>query len=77
MDVLGLVEMEVFKERRIWGPRKALVKVGQPLDLKDRAVEYAANRRQAVEDVTATLETSVRKMLESMDDECALVRESN
>lgn len=77
MDVLCLLEMEVFKTRRIWGPRKAHVQVGTPVNLADQSQAYAANKHQAVQEVTTTLEASVREMLDRMGAECALVRESN
>jgi hypothetical protein len=77
MDVLCLLEMEVFKKRRMWGPRKAHVRVGQPIDLTDYAPSYVANRRAAIKDVTVTLEASVREMLEAMGAECAVMRDSN
>lgn len=77
MDLLGLLEMEVFKKRRIWGPRRACVKVGQVIDLKDYSQSYAANKHDAVQDVTLTLESSVRGMLDEIGAGCALVDESN
>ena len=67
LDVLCLLEMEVCKERKIWGPRVARIKVGRPIDLKDRATDYAANRRGTVQAVTKELESSVRGMLEEME----------
>ncbi|MGI9455802.1 MAG: lysophospholipid acyltransferase family protein [Aeoliella sp.] len=77
MDVLCLLEMEVFKKRRIWGPRRAHVRVGEPIDLKNHCSSYAANKRDAVQEVTLTLESSVRGMLDEMGARCTLVRESN
>ena len=75
MDVLCLLEMEVFKERRIWGPRKARVKVGEPVNLKDHASSYAANKRTVVQDVTLALESSVRQMLDALGADCKTVRD--
>ena len=48
MDVLGLLEMEVLKQRRIYGPRKARVKVGEPISLKDLASSYKADKPETV-----------------------------
>lgn len=73
MDVLCLLEMEVFKQRRIWGPRKACVKVGEPIDLKDRASKYRVDKRETFQEVTMALESSVRDMLEAMGRECEFV----
>ena len=67
MDVLCILENEVFGERRIAGPRKACVKVGAPIDLKDRFEEYKADKRGATEKVTLDLESSVRTMLEELN----------
>jgi hypothetical protein len=75
LDVLCLLEMEVFKKRRIWGPRKACVRVGEPIDLRDHAAAYDANKREAVQKVNAALELSVQEMLREMEVGCAVVRE--
>jgi 1-acyl-sn-glycerol-3-phosphate acyltransferase len=66
MDVLCLLEKEVFDERRMWGPRRALVKVGAPLDLKEHGEAYRGDKRGEVRKVTLSLETSVRNMLEGL-----------
>ena len=63
MDVLCLLEMEVFGVRRIWGPRMAVVRVGEPLDLKDRFAAYRSDKRETARGVTVELESSVRDML--------------
>jgi 1-acyl-sn-glycerol-3-phosphate acyltransferase len=75
MDVLGLLELEVFQTRRVWGPRKAVIRVGQPINLKDHAAGYDQNKRMTVQTVNAGLEADVRKNLESMEAGCMLVRE--
>lgn len=76
MDVLCLLEMEVFNERRMWGPRKARVRVGDPIDLKDRHASYTTDRRKAVKDITMTLESSVRQMLDALGADCETVRQT-
>jgi 1-acyl-sn-glycerol-3-phosphate acyltransferase len=74
LDVLCLLEMEVCKERKIWGPRVARIRVGRPIDLRDRAADYAANKRGTVQAVTTELEASVRGMLKEMESGCRLVQ---
>jgi len=74
LDVLGLLELEVFQTRRVWGPRKATIKLGQPINLKDHASAYDQNKRATVQQINATLESEVRKNLEAMEAGCALVR---
>ncbi len=63
LDVLGLFELEVFGRGRIWGPRKALVKLGEPLDLKNYYAKYQIDKRGTLRDVTTSLESSVAQML--------------
>jgi 1-acyl-sn-glycerol-3-phosphate acyltransferase len=74
IDVLGLLELEVFQKRRVWGPRKACIKVGLPIDLKDYAARFEENKRDAVQSVNAALESSVREGLDAMETNCAVVR---
>jgi len=76
MDVLCLLEMEVIRERRIWGPRRALVKVGEPIDLRDRFDAYADNKRETVNAVTQELESAVRTMLAQLGEGAATVRDT-
>lgn len=74
MDVLGLLELEVFQQRRIWGPRKAIIRVGQPVNLRNHAQAYDQNKRATVQAVNASLESDVRENLEAMEATCSLVR---
>ncbi len=63
LDVLALLEHEVFGRRRNWGPKKALVKVGEPLNLIQYYQRYKNDKRGTLQEVTAALESSVRQML--------------
>ena len=76
LDVLCLLEMEVCRERKIWGPRTALVKVGQPIDLKDRADQYDRDKREAVQSITLEIEDTVRTMLGELESGCRMVQDS-
>jgi len=62
------LEMEVFEERRMWGPRKAYIKVGSPLNLHDKRDDYSRNRRETIRKTTLELEESVRNMLSDLSD---------
>ncbi len=77
MDVLGLLEFEVFKQRPIWGPRKACIEVGDPINLRDHFPTYLEDKRGTVKRVTGILETSVRQMIEAMESQCRPLRLSN
>src|SRR6185312_4390170 len=74
MDVLGLLEQEIFKKRRVWGPRIARIKVGQPIDLKDHASAYDQNKRETVQAINSRLETAIRESLEEMESIGSVVR---
>jgi len=50
----------------MWGPRKSVVRVGDPLDLKDHLADYKADKRDTTRNVTTTLESSVRTMLSEL-----------
>ena len=76
LDVLCLLEMEVCRERRIWGPRKARVKVGTPIDLHEFQDRYKNDRRKTVQDVTSQMETSIRDMLEQLEHGCRKVNDA-
>lgn len=73
LDVLGLLELEVFKKRHIWGPRRARIGVGEPLDLAESLDAYRADRRTTVATVTLALEDAVRAMLEALAEDCQTV----
>jgi 1-acyl-sn-glycerol-3-phosphate acyltransferase len=66
LDVLGLLEDEVFGRKRNWGPKKALVKVGEPLNLIQYYGRYKTDKRGTLQEVTAALESSVRQMLNEL-----------
>ncbi len=66
LDVLGLLEHEVFGRRRFYGPRTALVRVGEPLNLGDWMERYRKDRKGAIGAVTARLRFSVQAMLNTL-----------
>ncbi len=63
MDILCLLEMEVLGKRRVWGPRKAIIKVGDPVDLRSQYQSYCHDKREAVRHLTLAVENQVRGML--------------
>lgn len=63
LDVLGLLELEVFGRKKIRGLRKAVVRVGEPLNLLPYFPRYQADKRAAIREVTISLESSVRQLL--------------
>ena len=66
MDVLCLLEMEVFGERRMWGPRQAILKVGAPVDLRDHFAAYLDAKRRTIHEVSMGLEAQVRDTLREL-----------
>ncbi len=66
LDLLGLLEHEVFRKKRIWGPRKAVLRVGEPVNLAARYPFYQADKRTALQEATKLPETCVRQMLSEL-----------
>ena len=67
LDLLGMLEWEVFERRPSWGPRKATVKIGEPLNVAAHIPRYRADKRGALQEVTMSLESSVRRMLAELN----------
>jgi len=63
LDVLRLLELEIFGKQRFWGPRKVVLRVGEPLDLQAYVKRYRADREGGLEEVTRIMEDAVRGML--------------
>ncbi len=63
LDIVGLLEREVFGRRRFWGQRKAIIKVGEPVDVNDYAPNYKINKKETYQRISSNLETKVREML--------------
>jgi len=76
MDVLCLLEMEVLGERRVWGPRRAILRVGEAVDLRNHLAAYREKKRETVRTVSAGLEASVRGMLQAMASQHSMPLES-
>jgi 1-acyl-sn-glycerol-3-phosphate acyltransferase len=66
LDVLGLLELEVFGRGKIWGPRKAVLRVGNPVNLANYFQRYQADKRGTLDEITRLLESSVREMLRGL-----------
>jgi 1-acyl-sn-glycerol-3-phosphate acyltransferase len=77
LDVLCMLEFEVFKRRRLWGPRKACVQVGQPVNLKDHYSSYLTDKRGTAERIAVSLESTVRSMLGELEAGCQPLRPSD
>ena len=63
LDVLGLLELEVFGRKKIRGPRKAVMSIGEPLNLMPYFPRYQRDKRATLREVTISLESSVRQLL--------------
>ncbi len=66
LDVLGRLEIEVLGKSHISGRRRAVVKMGAPIDLRIRLVRYHASKRAVVDETTREIENVVLDMLSSM-----------
>ena len=63
LDIVGLLEREVFGRRRFWGQRKAVIRVGKPVHINNYAPNYKINKKETYQKISVTLETMVQEML--------------
>ncbi len=75
LDLVGLLETEVFGRRKFWGMRKAVIKVGEPVDFGAFVAKHGADRRNASQDIVRTIESSVRSMLGELSALCTPLEE--
>ena len=66
LDIVGLLEREIFGRRRFWGQRKAVIKVGAPVDLNDFTAQYKISKKEAFQEISTMLEAKVRSMLHQL-----------
>src|SRR5207248_1847459 len=63
LEVLGRLETEVLGRNHVRGPRRAQVRIGEPLDLRTALAAYQQNRRETVAALTQEVEARVSAML--------------
>ena len=63
LDVILRLEKEVFGRFEMRGPRVASVRVGEPIDLRERYGSYRSRKRETVEETTRELETAVQSLV--------------
>lgn len=66
LDIVGLLERETFGKRRFWGRRKAVIRVGTPVDLNDFAAQYRASKKDTFLAISRALEAKVRGLLQEL-----------
>ena len=64
-DTLRRLEVETFGQARLHGPRRALVRLGEPMGLTSCYDAYRADKKGAVARVTHTLEQAVQGLLDT------------
>jgi hypothetical protein len=77
LDIVGLLEREIFGRRRFWGQRKAVIKVGAPVDLNDYADQYRVSKRETFQKISSALEAKVRSMLHELSLRSEPLQEGN
>lgn len=77
LDVLGLLEHEVYGRRRFYGPRTALVKVGDPVNLQDYKIRHRDNKKDACREITSLLQSSVQEMLRTLSERSHLLQQED
>lgn len=72
-DTLRRLEIEAFGKSSLHGPRRALVRVGEPISLAPCYDAYRADKRATVARVTHELEAAVQGLLDTGKDSVAAV----
>ena len=67
INVLELIETEVFGESKIKGPRLVLITVGQPINLLEYYADYKKTKRPIIENVASQVSTQLHSMLTEAD----------
>jgi 1-acyl-sn-glycerol-3-phosphate acyltransferase len=65
LDTLNLLEKDLLGKERAWGPRGVMLKIGQPVDLREYLDQYRADPVLTGERVMLRLEQEVRQLLKS------------
>lgn len=66
LEVIGRLEWAVFGKETWRGPRKVLVRIGEPINLTEYWNRYKEAKRTTLAEVTAHLEANVRTMLSEL-----------
>lgn len=69
VNVLELIEQEVFGESKIKGPRKVYVSVGRPINLLERHAEYKKAKKKVIEEVSTEISNQLSSMLKQLDEQ--------
>lgn len=67
INVLELLENEVFGEVKIKGARKVIITIGQPIDLLKEYAEYKKSKKPVIEKVRSQMSDQLFQMLASAD----------
>lgn len=69
VNVLELIEAEVFGQPKIKGPRLVYLKVGDPINLLELYAEYKKTKKPVIERVSNNINNQLSTMLLSLDKE--------
>lgn len=69
INVLELLETEIFGETRIKGPRLVYITIGDPINLQDHYSEYKKNKKQVIEKLRSEMSEQLFAMLTKADKE--------
>ncbi len=67
VNVIELLEAEVFGESRIKGPRLIYVTIGKPINLLDHYAEYKKHKKQVIETLRSQMSEQLFTMLSEAD----------
>jgi len=66
LDVINRLEMEVYGKIKFFGPRKAVLRIGKPLNIQNDFQRYKSDKKGTIKEITVTLEASVQSLLSDL-----------
>jgi hypothetical protein len=67
VNVIELLEAEVFGTTKIKGPRLILLTIGEPINLLDHYAEYKKNKKPVIEKLRSDMSHQLFSMLSAAD----------
>ena len=67
VNVIELLEVEVFGTTKIKGPRLILLTIGEPINLLDHYAEYKKNKKPVIEKLRSDMSNQLFSMLSAAD----------
>jgi hypothetical protein len=66
LEIIKRIEWELFSKKKLYGPLKVFIKLGNEIDLKDYYQEYKKNKKETTENLITQIENQIKEMLTNL-----------